>query len=730
MSIINRWNSQEGWAEWINEDSNERNPRIIGNSIKLPFQRISHVGFGTLPGELLARWSFGYRGNIWNTLNVDTVNDDDTLNPGVGINITNALSVPTAVSSFVEMSEFGFNSKTRVGHAVVNEVSDFDFSLQNIYASCWIKSNTIDYSSNVGFIFGYYETLATPRWYVAVDTNNTIKLFVYSGGILVSISPVGGDVIIDSNWHNIFVAMGVDGALTRAQILVVDNNWGDGPISGVNNIAHDAVGASDFSIGSSERAGEINSGFSGIIDEVVCSTWTPPDPQLKNLIDASSGSLTASDFFGSYLLSHRFKSHVFLSPVFDTGQDNSLLLGIYTEYESPNGSSVEFSFRASNTTFTQSNTSVKWTGFTSANQLPSGVVSELKDIGVYVKGRYQQVRVRLSPSNEYSSIPDSLQLETPVLYVVEISTGNSNKLLPVSNTAFEPGTILGQIVRIPGTHTIDKLSLNLSVTATDAKEFIVGKGGVLSFQAANFWDGRETWVFQPILHWLPSNDWITSGTTIQNTLQNQNYYSVEDSIANAPFLKYRLFFPSSGNYDLWGYGYTSSGVYWSIGDDITHLRKFTLGDDSSGWSQTPKWTKFGNIFINEGGVYNFNVYLSDNSTIILDQWYFTDNKNFINEVELDTPMPLSEAPFNTAVRLRSLYGGDLDDLGNPQANSPVSFSTWLSSRVIKASGKFSYEIRDTHGNGLNFTDGLSIEYWQIGGSENNFAAWDFSEVTQ
>ena len=746
MSTVKRWNSQEGWNEWVNADSTERAPRIIGNELKLPFQRIPHLGLGSLldgagvNDELIARWSFGQRGNVWNTLNVDSINDDDTLNPGVGGNVTHTLSIPSAALPFVERSEFGFNSKTRQGYAIISGDSDFEYpesadADSEVYISCWVKSNITNYSGGMGIIAGYYDNLDDPitnstvYYMLAIGTDNRFKAYV-SETTLTEIPPLGGEVTVDNRWHHLLFAIGRRSPIRRSQIFVIDNDWGTGPLDSVHNISMDVgVAGKKFTIGSSENPGETSFGFSGIIDELVVANWLRVG-DTKTIIADNSGSVTPEMVFGTYTNSHRFESKIFLSDVFDTGRNNSLLLNLYTEYETPNGASVEFSFRASDTLFNQTDTSVVWSGFTAPNHILTGTNANINDLGVYVRGRYHQVRARLSPSDIYSSVSDPLQLDTPVLQVVEIDTGVSNKLLPVAMPTFEPGTIVGQIVNFAGTQTISKASLNLTVISSNRQEFIVGSSGTLSFQAANFWESRDEWVFQPVIHWASTNGWETSGTTIQNTLQNQDYDSVEDAVINAPYLTYRLFFPSGGNYYLWGYGYTSgNGIYWALDGDTTHLRGMTLGNDSSGWSNTPQWTNFGSIFLNEGGIHTFTVYVGENNTTILDQWYFTTNANFSNEVELDTPMPLSQAPFNTLIRLRSLYGGELDDLVNPNASPSESFTAYLSSRVINASGKFNYEIRDAAGNGIDFIDGLSIEYWQLGGGEEHFAAWDMREIS-
>ena len=119
----------------------------------------------------------------------------------------------------------------------------------------------------------------------------------------------------------------------------------------------------------------------------------------------------------------------------------------------------------------------------------------------------------------------------------------------------------------------------------------------------------------------------------------------------------------------------------------------------------------------------------------MDQWHFTTDTtleaslNRQGNAGYSTPLPLSPAPFNTAVRLRSLFARKLDNLENPQASNVQNVTAWLPSSSIRASGKFNYEIieSDEYGiSGVTFSDGLSIEYWQIGGSSNHFATWDYA----
>ena len=181
-----------------------------------------------------------------------------------------------------------------------------------------------------------------------------------------------------------------------------------------------------------------------------------------------------------------------------------------------------------------------------------------------------------------------------------------------------------------------------------------------------------------------------------------------------------------GVYDLWGYGYTSGeGVFWSWDNDTTDMRRVVLGTPSG----PPEWTKFGSIYSHEGGQHTFSIYLSDASTVVLDQWYFTQDQEhdqYISSLGLEnTPLTLSKAPFNTALRARSLNYDTLDDLDTPAPGAQI-VTSWLSSKVIAASGKYNYLLQTTPTETtITYDDGLSLDFWQIGGSSDHFVAWDF-----
>lgn len=294
------------------------------------------------------------------------------------------------------------------------------------------------------------------------------------------------------------------------------------------------------------------------------------------------------------------------------------------------------------------------------------------------------------------------------------SDGKTSGLYPAT-AAYHPGVILKQDIEDPYLNNlIVKVSLNLIVTASDHATVINGSGDNICFHAANWQSGRDQWAFQPINH--IEEGFESSGTPIENLFQESSYSNSADAAENSPFLQYHLFFPESGNYDLWGYGYTSgTGIYWGFNEDLSHIRIIELGDGSSGFDRIPKWTKVGSVFVEQGGLNTFEVYLSDSSSVvILDQWLFTLNTELESQLHGDgliEPMDLSEAPYMTAVRI---------------SDSNSNVTCWLSSVNIPASGKYNYLVQNNATPGVNFSTPMSIEFWQIGGSKDDFSAWSYT----
>lgn len=298
-------------------------------------------------------------------------------------------------------------------------------------------------------------------------------------------------------------------------------------------------------------------------------------------------------------------------------------------------------------------------------------------------------------------------------------------IISSASTVYKTGTVNAQVINFSGQQTIYKINVDAVINNEQGTNVIEGQNGVVSFQAANFQNSRNSYAFQPVVHWLMDYNWQTSGTSIANTFQTSSYLS---DITKSPYLSYTLYFDEEGVYDLWGYGYSSVGLYWSIDDDTSNLREVQL--NTAGWPGSPLWTKFGSIYVAGNVVKTFKVYSGSSSFIMLDQWYFTKQSDLEDELHsnttFETPRALSKCPFNTAIRLRSLLNGDFVPLDETSVGM-TSVSAWCNSQNKVSSDRLSYWIANSEtDNGVVFTDGVSIEFWQIGGSNKHFAAWKYN----
>lgn len=685
MPPVTTWNSKDAWLLWSNEDP-AGEIRIFDDKVKLPFNKSSHFGTGSESSEVIARWRFGQ-----NQLSVDDAENGHNA------------SIPSGVNA--EIAEEGFLSPTRNGYLVVNESSSFASlpGSSSFYMSAWIKSNITDYSDRFGLIAGYHTGIDANQlsYSIVVDSDNKIKAFLRSGGENYTLTPANGDVTIDTDWHH--VVLKIDNT-NNDKFLFVDNYFSDGPTV----VTLQTLSGGEFSIGSSEYESEY--GFSGIIDEVVLSEFTP-----------TSGNSSSDN-----AISYRHSPTNFVSPVVDTQRDGSILSIINAEFENANNSMVLFSFRASDTSFEQDDYTIDWSGFTPAGQVKNKTDTDLNDFGFFIEGRFQQVRVRMIPSTINSSISDPLQTSTPALLSLTVNSSLPSTQLTPSEVSLKPGMILGQMYNFTGNKTIHKVSLGLSINTKERTSIIVGSEGNVSFQAANFQLFRDNWVWQPSLHWR-TPEWKTSGTTIENRLQDEFYSDIDDIVLNSPYLGYTIFLDNVGEYDIWGYGFVPSpGIIWSWDNDTTNLRYFTLGQDDSAGAGVPRWTKIGRIYSEEGGIHTFTVYLTNVENVRLDQWFITQNLEYqdlletIGEQGFTTPISNSKAPFTTAVRLRSMTDESITPLTQDEG-----ITAWVPSNEIIGSGLANYPIQEnSFSGGVTFIDGVSIEYWQIGGGLNDFAAWN------
>jgi hypothetical protein len=688
MPPVINWNTAEDWELWKN-DSSSGEVRIVDDTLKLPFQTIRHIGTGS-SSQVVARWRFGQNQNA----------NDATAN-GHTAALANGFDI--------EIDEEGLLSPTRSGFATVNEDGDFGFgqlSANSFYMSCWIKSNRTDYPT-IAFIAGEHVGLGNGEIAYAfmVDTDNKLKVFTLDGsGNTEKISPVGGDITIDTQWHHLLFWANVETGSVYNRQFVIDNDFGNESVDQDTIIT--TLSNAQFDISSSSFS--TTNGFSGIIDELVVGEWTGTSPSIT-------------------LIQKRFENNTYISPVLDTERDNSILSIFSAEFEDPNNSLVLFSFRASNTPFEMDDYSIEWTGFTTKGQILSGEEKNLDELGLFVIGRFHQVRIQLIPSTDHLS-SDPLQTITPILKSVELNTAVASHYLIPSNSAFNSGQIIGQIAQFSGSKTIHKVTLNLNVSDKDKKLFIIASQGNASFHAVNFQSYRDSWVFQPAFHWSEST-WKTSGLTIENSLQTDFYGDPDDAFVNAPFISYFVFLDNPGEYDIWGYGFVSSpGLFWAFDNDETHLRSFTLGEDTSSGFRVPRWTKIGRILSIAGGLHTFTVYLGNVDSVLLDQWYFTQNLNFdidlenLSEDGFNSPIPISRSPYITAMRLRPLSGDNVSTL-----ESNPGITSWIPSNEIIASGQVHYPIQNNASSlGVTFADGASIEFWQVGGSLDDYAAWNYN----
>lgn len=716
------------WESWKNQNS-PGDLRTSNDALVLPFNKTSHHGVRDINNDLIVRYRFGQKQSLANQSSLD---------------------LPLQINENISLSDDGIKNNNSNGYLTsVNATGSYfnypSSSNNRAYISFWFKSN-INYYAKKAYIIAYHNGIETANiscgnisngsggdigWAVIID-NNKIKAIVGNNRHVaptlrdVCIDPVGGPVEIDTNWHHVVLFLGKSksGIAGNTEVmLVLDNNFNE---TEYTNLADSGpLGDNDvLSIGSTPYDSQY--GFIGTIDEVTIANWYGSASDSIDTTTDSRFGLLEKDFNPSY----RFASNVFLSPVTDTEKENNLSSFI-SKFDTPNGSSIMFSFRASDSIFEYDDNTVPWSGFIKSNTVSSEKNINLSDIGLKIKGRYFQIRMLLNPSDDNSPFIDKLSLESPSVYYVKLSFNNKNEYsqLGTSRSSFISGSILGQVVEFVGSKKIHKVSLNCTINNQERKTFIEGSNGTLSFQASNFQSGRDFWVFQPINHW--NGGWESSGTTITNFYQTESYDDLESSLEHAPYLEYSLYFPEENTYDLWGYGYIDGdGLYWSFNENKSNLNYFTLGSDLSGWQGVPKWTKFGSIYVEKEGIYKFRVYLKGRNTVVLDQWYFTTNINLkyefdiIGENALSTPLPLSSGPFNTALRLKGLTtNGELNS-DDPYANS---ITAWLPSTDIFGSGNLNYEIRNQPASsGVKFTNGLSIEFWQIGGTKDYCALWNFS----
>jgi hypothetical protein len=228
-------------------------------------------------------------------------------------------------------------------------------------------------------------------------------------------------------------------------------------------------------------------------------------------------------------------------------------------------------------------------------------------------------------------------------------------------------------------------------------------------------------VWQPVNH---TGGWATSGISISPSHYSGSYTDAISAVASAPYLKYLFYLDQPGIYDVWCYAKVTGDtpVFWALNDDQTDLRALS----APGLPSAPYWQKIGTMSSPEGGNHSLTIYLGNPTDCILDEWCLTVNRGLVEDgAELSKPWPVSQGPYMTALRIASLVDGGINGW-----DAETSTTMWLSSLSIADSGRYNYGAVQPGDDPLEFVRGLSLEYWQIGGDFENFAAWYYTFVNE
>lgn len=270
--------------------------------------------------------------------------------------------------------------------------------------------------------------------------------------------------------------------------------------------------------------------------------------------------------------------------------------------------------------------------------------------------------------------------------------------------------LLGQIVSFSGTRNLYKISIDLSTYTPIRYEYFLPTQRVFLIDAINATSSNKQWMFQPYY----------GTSSIYNKYQTTNY-----SLDNAPSLTYSFYVNEPTrfdmHYELWGYGYsvTPVTIYFN-GSPIS----ITLGNPS--YPDSPTWKQLlTDIIIEEPGLYSFTVYSETNNQILLNQWAIISSEYTITNNR--TAYSSTPGPFTIGTRARETIYGYPGDITDP---SVQQVTAWLSSLKMNSSGKYNFFLKgDETSKGISFTDGVSIESWQVGGATDNLAAWNFSFIS-
>jgi hypothetical protein len=667
-----RWRSAASWENWTG------NYRLVGDTMKLPYSRIAHIGAGfggtpgcrwnpttrkeeyspASPGQVQALWRVGQMYSSGNDTyartNLMSIRTSAAGATEIGETLTHATNPSIPAHSVT--TELGIYCASRNGYAEISQSNTacvaYPKTGKYFYAACWFKSDLTDYSSGLGYIIVHRDD--SPEgiaFAIYVDTDNLIKAYVKGVGVLQS------TVHIDTEWHYAMIISSPPGVL-ETHTLVVDNVEEVGVLGTAA-----AIGNSRGFCVKSINIGIGFNGIAGAVDEIV-----------------------VGEFSGSWseFTNYRYAAADAYSPIIDTRMRNAVASQMKCNYETPDNTFISIAIRADNTA--EDVVAKAWSGYISTPRLENGEETDVSSLGS--RGQYAQIKLMMTPSSETSL----RQISTPSVTALLVDYDVSSQPINMANSSYLPGQIIGQNVNFTGSRFYDKLSMVLTVCATDPVYYITAENDAVSFQAANFQSSNNPSVVSSI-----EGSWISSGTTLRAT--------AVDAL-DPPYLRYEVLFASEGVYDLWGYGQGSFRI--AIDDDVTDLRTIDLGTGQS----YPQWSRFGSIYTEAGVIHSFSVYFTDTAGM-LDQWYFTSDANFMRSLSWDSltnTLPLSSSPFNTLTVIKS-------------AGSANTVYLWKSSSEITASGKFNYEIPAAQ---REFINGLSIEFRQFGGNSSFCALWNYS----
>jgi len=437
---------------------------------------------------------------------------------------------------------------------------------------------------------------------------------------------------------------------------------------------------------------EINEGFSA--NGVQLMNAVSETTERNNITTFDSTSTRYIDFSGWTLDGSDI---TLVSPVVDTGQKYNMLKNIKIAINSQTAddlglSKMSFSFRASELSYSFDSTTPFWTRFVEVD-LEDIINQDLNDLGVSVRGRYQQVRFNNIDTDAISEVVVFSDSNRPI---------TSNSSVP----AYEPGTIARQEADISAIATISKISLELDLFASSRrKQFRVVDNGSLSFAATNFQDSRnpERWTIHDSFTAEYARDINYSISHGYLTIFDDEDYNLGFDTGTAPFVQYDMVFEDTGVFDVWmRYFSEVDRNLWLQLDSNSPISVIAndTRNDPNGF--VVSWQKVGQILISDAGIHSVKMYPGISGGRFVDQFYITKDVAGPSDFEIQ---PLSPGPFNTYVLL------------NTPDYATIS-SNWLSSNKFSAEGKYSYDLGSN-----TYSNNLEINFMQIGGNNKFFAAW-------